>query len=115
MPRIIQHAYNFFSSRTPKHKLWIFSSRTPNPKFLTVMGTDPRPRIRPLGGGGDIRYFYEFVSLTWMEFVCSGEGKENHDYDYEKTWKQVQHIIVLHNKYNRVLQPVQLLSASRMS
>ena len=53
MPRIIQHSYNFFCSRTPKPKLWIFSSRTPNPKPLTAKlegtGTNPRPRIRPQG------------------------------------------------------------------
>ena len=51
MPRIIQHSYNFFCSRTPKPKLWIFSSRTPKPKLQTVKlegsGTKKRPRIRP--------------------------------------------------------------------
>ena len=39
MPRIIQHSYNFFCSRTPK------------PKLLTTKlggsGTKTRPRIRP--------------------------------------------------------------------
>ena len=51
MLHIVQHSYNFFSSRTPKPKLWIFSSRTPNPKLLAAKlegtGTNPRPRIRP--------------------------------------------------------------------
>ena len=52
MPRIIQHTFNFFSSRTPKPILSIFSSCTPNPKLLTAKlqgtGKNPRPRIRPL-------------------------------------------------------------------
>ena len=64
MPRIIQHSYNFFCSRTPKPKLWIFSSRTPKPKLLTAKlegsGTNPRPRIRPLV---TFSYFFLFLQM----------------------------------------------------
>ena len=45
MQRIIQHSYNFYSSRTPKPKLRII-----NPKLLIAKlegtETNPRPRIR---------------------------------------------------------------------
>ena len=40
MPRIIQHSYNFFCSRTPKPKLQTVK--------LEGSGTKKRPRIRPL-------------------------------------------------------------------
>ena len=68
MPRIIQHSYNFFSSRIPKPKLRNFSSRTPNAKLLTAKlevlegtETNPRPRIRPQGNKSLNRHKYHLL------------------------------------------------------
>ena len=61
MPCIIQHSYNFFSSHTPKPKLWIFSSRTPNPKLLT----EKRKQIHVLEKGLRLyRYTKSYLKMA---------------------------------------------------
>ena len=72
MPFIIQHSYNFFSSCTPKPKLWILLPLTPNPKLLTAklegLVTNLCLRMRPLFSldkkGTAILYLY-----TWLYVI----------------------------------------------